>query len=116
VIQSKASFPRNNKNTHIQEQKIMTRYLIGIGLIIALFSAFAPGETFPEERKLGFGASFESAKANQILNPEAGKDLEPVEGFDGEAAQITLEKYREDFTRPAPRTIYSINIGGIGRR
>jgi hypothetical protein len=34
-----------------------------------------------------WGRSFESALYNQTLNPEAGKNLEPVEGIDGSAAQ-----------------------------
>jgi PBP1b-binding outer membrane lipoprotein LpoB len=88
---------------------MVTRRFIWIGLIAVLISGCAAGKT-------NWGASFESAKSNQILNPEAGKDLEPVSGFDGEAADITIEKYREDFTRPAPSTVYSISIGGIGQR
>ena len=95
---------------------MLTRYLIWIGLIAALLSGCTTVGKSSHTTEMNWGASFKSAKSSQILNPEAGKDLEPVEGFDGEAAQITLEKYREDFTRPAPRTIYSINIGGIGRR
>ena len=34
-----------------------------------------------------WGRSFESALYNQTLNPEAGKNLEPVEGIDGSAAE-----------------------------
>lgn len=34
-----------------------------------------------------WGRSFESAKYNQTLNPEAGDNLAPVEGLDGEAAE-----------------------------
>ena len=40
-----------------------------------------------------WGRSFESAKYNQMLNPEAGENLEPVEGFDGAAAQIAQQRY-----------------------
>jgi hypothetical protein len=95
---------------------MMTRYLIWIGLIAVLSSCSATTGSFFNKRKTDFGASFESAKSKQILDPEAGKNLNPVSGFDGQAAVITLEKYREDFTRPAPETVYSISIGGIGER
>jgi type IV pilus biogenesis protein CpaD/CtpE len=95
---------------------MVIRCLIWIGLIAALASACATEGKFSDKRITNWGASFESAKSNQIVNPEAGKDLKPVSGFDGEAADITIEKYREDFTRPAPSTVYSISIGGIGQR
>jgi len=99
-----------------EEEEMVTRRLIWIGLIALLFSACTSTGKFSDRRKSNWGVSFESAKANQILNPEAGKNLNPVSGYDGQAAQITLEKYREDFKRPAPKTVYSISIGGIGQR
>ena len=34
-----------------------------------------------------WGRSYESARYNQILNPEADKNLEPVEGISGPAAE-----------------------------
>ena len=94
---------------------MVIRCLIWIGLMAALSSPSVSAGIFSDQRKTDFGASFESAKSSQILNPEAGKDLEPVSGFDGEASQIALEKYREDFERPAPSNVYSISIGGIGQ-
>ncbi len=95
-----------------EEEDMVTRGLILIALIGLLFSACTRTEELPDQ----WGASFKSAKDNQILNPEAGKNLKPVTGFDGQAAEIASEKYREDFKRPPPRTVYSISIGGIGQR
>jgi hypothetical protein len=95
-----------------EEEDMVTRGLILIALIGLLFSACARTEKLPDQ----WGDSFKSAKANQILNPEAGKNLQPVTGLDGRAAEIVLEKYREDFKRPPPRTVYSISIGSIGQR
>ena len=46
-----------------------------------------------------WGRSVETAKYNQILNPEAGKDLTPVEGLSGKAAGITVEKYEKSFKK-----------------
>ena len=40
-----------------------------------------------------WGRSFESARYNQILNPEAGKLPEPVEGLEGPAAERIMEGY-----------------------
>jgi hypothetical protein len=95
-----------------EEEDMVTRGLILIALIGLLFSACARTEELPDQ----WGASFKSAKDNQILNPEAGEDLKPVTEFDGQAAETTSEKYREGFKRQPPRTIYSISIGGIGQR
>ena len=54
----------------------------------------------PTESRLGenWGRSVESAKFNQILNPEAGKKLDPVTGLDGQAADTEVQKYRKSFS------------------
>ena len=36
---------------------------------------------------LNWGRSYETAKYKQILNPDAGQNLDPVEGLDGTAAE-----------------------------
>ena len=46
---------------------------------------------------MNFGKSLETAKNNQILNPDAGKNLEPVVGLNGEAAEQGVDKYKESF-------------------
>ena len=38
-----------------------------------------------------WGRSFESALYNQTLNPETGKNLEPVEGIEGSTAERFLQ-------------------------
>ena len=44
-----------------------------------------------------WGRSYEAAKYNQMLNPDAGKNLEPVEDLDGTAAGNNLDRYRDSF-------------------
>ncbi len=51
---------------------------------------------------MNWGKSFESAKNNQILNPEAGMEPEPVVGLDGEAAGYNMKKYRDAFKKAEP--------------
>lgn len=66
-----------------------------------------------------WGRSFESAKYNQILNPEAGKTTEPVSGIDGEAAEKNVQKYRKSFEKEPPQQSYTVNLGtvsGIGKK
>jgi hypothetical protein len=48
-----------------------------------------------------WGRSYEMAKYNQILNPDAGKNLKPVEGLDGKAAENAAEKYENSFKKDA---------------
>ena len=52
----------------------------------------------PEESQLdkNWGRSFEAAKHNQTLNPEAEKNLKPVEGLQGPAAEKIMEGYTKD--------------------
>jgi hypothetical protein len=99
-----------------EEEEMITKRLIWIVLIAVSLSACTTARSFFVPRKTKLGASFKSAKTNQILNPEACKNLKPVTGFDGQAAGITMKKYREDFERPAAKTVYRLSIGGIGRQ
>lgn len=47
------------------------------------------------------GLAYSTARDNQILNPDAGKNLEPVQGLaDGKAAKSTMERYRASFENP----------------
>jgi hypothetical protein len=68
-------------------------------LMITLIAAFWMGCTkqqyYQGESPLdaNWGRSFEAAKFNQMLNPDADKNLEPVEGLDGKAAEGAIENY-----------------------
>ena len=44
-----------------------------------------------------YGRSYETAKYNQIINPEAGKNTVPVTDIDGEASDNNMQKYRDSF-------------------
>jgi hypothetical protein len=44
------------------------------------------------------------------------RNLEPVTGMDGEAAQAVTERYREDFEKPSPAVPYTLTIGTIGKK
>jgi hypothetical protein len=44
-----------------------------------------------------WGRSFEEQKYSQIIDHEAGKNLDPVVGLDGKAAVNTVESYQESF-------------------
>jgi len=87
-------------------------FLIGFA---ALFFIVV-GCTGPSRLEKDFGNSVNLAISNQILDPEAGKNIEPVSGLDGEAAQATLEKYRKDFEKPPAPVPYMLTIGTGGNK
>ena len=55
-----------------------------------------------------WGRSYEAAKYNQVLNPDATKNLNPVDDLDGQAANNDVEKYRDSFK--GKRSRETINI------
>jgi hypothetical protein len=62
-------------------------------------------ETLSEQN---WGRSYQTAKYNQILNPDAGKNLKPVEGLSGKAAENSVEKYEGSFKEKS--TQETVNI------
>jgi hypothetical protein len=62
------------------------------------------------------GNSFHRTIANQTLHPESAKNLEPVTGMDGEAAQAVTDRYRKDFEKSEPAVPYTLTIGTIGKK
>ena len=58
-----------------------------------------------------FGTSYQLAKANQILNPDADKNLEPVMGFSGEVGKRVTDKYTQGFEKEVATPTYIFNLG-----
>ena len=83
-----------------------SKYLIPIALIILPVLAGCAASRLETD----YGASYKLAEANQILNPDAGKNLAPVYGIDGEASDIILQQYRKSFIRPVKQPVYSFGI------
>jgi hypothetical protein len=85
--------------------------LIGcMTLFLALASCAGPSRL-----EVDYGTSHKLARLNQILDPEAEKNLEPVTGFDGNAARRVVEKYQKDFEKPTPPPAYVLGVGTISR-
>jgi len=69
----------------------------------------------PTRVEMDYGTSFQLQKFNQTLNPEAERNLEPVAGISGTAAQSNVEKYEKGFEKEsAPATTYQFSIGSMG--
>ena len=58
-----------------------------------------------------FGNAVREARAKQTINPDAGRDADPVLGLDGLAARESIERYK-DATKAPPPVTNVINIGG----
>lgn len=88
--------------------------LIGmITLIFILGSCVTSGSSRVED---DFGNSFRRAKANQLYDPEAWKNIDPVTGFDGRAAQAVLDTYQKDFEKPGQPTPFVLSLENMGMK
>jgi hypothetical protein len=78
---------------------LIRRGLIATAIIAALLGCMGCQGTFPAQKETqldrNWGRSYETAKYNQMLNPEAGKNQDPVEGLDGHMAEKAVEEYRK---------------------
>ena len=58
-----------------------------------------------------FGEAVRDARKKMTLNPNAGKNGDPVTGMDGRASREAMVQYQESYKTPPPVTNV-INIGG----
>jgi predicted Zn-dependent protease len=96
------------------EEEMVKRSFVLIGLIAMFFILGSCAG--PSRLEKDFSTSFNLAKLNQTLNPEAEKNIGPVTGFDGKVAQATVEKYRKDFEKPAAPAPFVLSIGTVGKK
>ena len=95
--------------------------LTGIGLSILAVVSVTGCTTRPTTLGPDYGLAYTMANDHQILNPDAGKNLDPVQGFEeGAAAKHTMERYRSSFEKPEdyrkPMTSPSMISQGIQTR
>jgi len=89
----------------------------GYILLVALACIFlipvnADAESMEQNRlELDYGTSYHLAVFGQTLNPDAEKNLEPVDGLDGQAAVKILDKYRKSFEKTKEEPAYILSIG-----
>ncbi len=91
------------------------KYVVIIGLIAWAF--WLSGCASSSRIEMDYGTSYKLSKMNQIFNPDAEKNLKPVEGIDGHAAQAALDNYQKSFgkTAPgAPPSSFGTGTSGVG--
>jgi hypothetical protein len=89
----------------------MRKYRLALFSALLLIGFFlAAGCAGPSRVEMDFGTSVKLARINQILNPDAEKNLNPVYGMDGQAVQNALNRYRKDFEKPPAAPTYILGI------
>jgi hypothetical protein len=76
-----------------------------VGLVVG---ACAPTTISPN-----WGTAYQDMRAKQVLNPEAGEQLDPVEGQNGKVAATAMEAYRKGFEKPDAEFNRSIVSSGV---
>jgi hypothetical protein len=80
---------------------MLSRYLILIGIMSIMSVVLSCSGTTPANEQTllerNWGRSFESMRYMQMVDPEAGKNLDPVLGLDGNASHNNVDKYQKSF-------------------
>ena len=79
-----------------------------LGIVVMMLAGCTLG---PTRLEADYGRSVQFATSNQILDPTALQNLAPVYGFDGKAAEGTIDKYRVTFEKPTPPPTFVIPVG-----
>ena len=81
--------------------------IFGVGLLISCAA--------PSRVEMDFGTSYKLQKFNQTANPEAEKNLAPVQGLDGQSSTSTINKYHKEFEKQEKAPSYIFNMGNTGK-
>lgn len=91
---------------------MLNKLFVLSALLVILTVSMGYAEMQQSRLEQDYGTSANLAKFNQILNPDADKNLEPVSGLNGNAAQENMKKYVKGFEKPAKEPVYTFTIGG----
>jgi PBP1b-binding outer membrane lipoprotein LpoB len=89
------------------ENIMMKPILMGLVTLIVLAGCVSSPAPFLDAH---FGDAVNSAKAQQIINPEASLNADPAAGVGGKAADAAINRYHRSFVQPAV-TPNVFNIG-----
>ena len=86
------------------------------GILAVMSLGLVVGACAPTTISPNWGTAYQNMRANQVLNPTAGEQLDPVEGQDGKVNAIAMEAYRKDFEKPNAKFDKSIVTSGVQTR
>lgn len=89
----------------------MKKLIVRPLLIAAASTLAACASTTTPRLDAHFGEAVLAARAQQTINPDAGRNPDQVSGLDGRAAREAMARYHDSFKTPPP-TFNVINIGG----
>ena len=94
-----------------REEPMLKRHLLITVIITLATFTWACGVTpFHKDSTLNknWGRSYETAKYNQILNPETADKLDPPTGLDGIPSTNNVKKYKDSFKKSEPKSTTTI--------
>ena len=100
------------------KEKAMNTICAGIVAVIFMISLAFAG-CGHDTLKKNWGSAFKSTMQNQTANPDASKNLEPVVGLDGTAAEKAMQGYQQGCDGEKGDTTYNLRLGtieGIGEQ
>ena len=89
-----------------------TRIVLFLSMIIATALVCSACAT-PSKLADNWGTSYYAQKQGQILNPDASKNLQPVEYLYGQAAEAAVGKYLKSFSQQSSQGS-SARMGTLG--
>ena len=91
---------------------MLIRYLMLSVLFALMLSVLScsstPGTSNETLLERNWGRSYESARYLQIIDPEAGKNLDPPDGLNGNAADSSVRKYEQSFKEKQKQEIVNV--------
>jgi hypothetical protein len=90
------------------------RYVTVLASAVALSAALCGCATPEVQKTERFGQAVESAKAAQILHPQAASS--DAAGMDGASTHETMQRYRDSFKAPPPTFVIINAAPGGGAR
>lgn len=91
------------------------RKTIAIIAILSFTAGLLISCAAPTRVETDYGTSYKLQKYNQIANPDAEKNLKPVEGLDGQAAAAAMTKRQKEFEKQEKAPSYIFNLGTTGK-
>ena len=102
----------------------MNKTHIVLCMIILTITALVCGAcATPSKLSDNWGTAYYAQKQGQIVNPDASKNLEPVTGLYGQAAEAAMGQYLQSFTgkggqgqSTGSQSMGTLGIGYIGNK
>jgi hypothetical protein len=91
------------------------RKTIAIVVMLSFTAGLLISCAAPTRLEMDYGTSHKLQKCNQIANPDAEKNLKPVEGLDSQAAAGAMNKYHKEFEKQEKAPSGISNLSNTGK-